>query len=363
MIKKGKEILILITLIVLIMTSGLAVGAQKEEAWPTKPITMLIPYTAGGTSDIVARALAREMQTYLKMNISCVNVLGAAGSVAGRQVFAAPSDGYTILGGNAHLPAGWRVLKYADLSWRDFYGFHAGTSPYVFFVSSKSKWQKYEDFIQSMKDKPGELKWGSSGLGSINHVTGELVLDSIGVKAKHIPYGGGREAAIKVIAGDIDFSWAGLSDVSDLVRSGQLRVLAVASENDLKVAGKASYMAPSLSKMDPRLKFAEDLMYWGIRVKRDTPAPIVNKIRDAFDFAVKQKRFIDFCESRDLFVSVTSGEKDDRLCARVEAIYAWGVVDAGIAKDLTPANFQIPRIKDFKWPDASVAKLRPWPSR
>lgn len=360
---KGKTIWIVATLI-LIMTSGLAVGAQNEEKWPVKPITMLIPYSAGGTSDIIARGLAREMQGYLKMNVNCINVVGAAGAVAGKQVFGAPSDGYTWLGGNAHLPAGWRTLGYADLSWADFYGFHAATSPYIFFVSSKSKWQKFEDIVQAMKENPGKFKWGSSGLGSINHVTGKMVLDSVGVTANHIPYNGGREAGIKVISGDIDFSWAGISDVADLVKSGDLRVLGVADENDYKVTGKVPHTAPSLIKKDPRLSDVQDLLFWGMRIKRDTPEPIVKKIRDAFENSAKQKRLIDLCQSRDLVMSVTTGDQDDRLCARLESLYAWGLVDTGLAnKGITPANFQIPKIKDFKWPSKLSAKIKAWPPK
>lgn len=339
---------------------------KTESDWPKKPITMIIAYSAGGSADVVNRMLAKIMQEKLGTEITCINVEGASGAVAGQQVYDSDSDGYTIFGGLAHSSSGWKMLDYADLSWDNFYGFYAATSPYILFVKNGSQYETADDLIQGMADNPGKLKWGNAGLGSINHLTGEMFLNLLGVKANSLPYKGGRDAAIKVIANEVDFSWAGASDVMDLAETGEIKVLGVVDKKPLSVKStKGDYEAPSLLEEYPDLSAVEGLLYWGMAVKRDTPEDVVLKLKEAFEYAVEQDEFKQLCESRYLEPHILLGQESDDMSAYLESVYAWGLADNGLAgKGITPESFNIPKPADYKWPPNDRAKdCKPWPAQ
>lgn len=186
----------------LLVFVALLTGCSRKETtgqWPSQKIEIDVCYTAGGTADTVARQLSALMSQQLSTTFNLVNVTGGSGSIAGQQVYAAAHDGYTWLGDVAHTVSGWRTLGYADLGWEDFYGFYAASSPYVLFVSGNSPYQTAQQLFDAMRGDPS-MKWGNAGLGSINQLTGSLMLEKLGLKGNSVPYDGGRSAAIKVVS-------------------------------------------------------------------------------------------------------------------------------------------------------------------
>lgn len=330
--------------------------------WPEKDITLKVCYTEGGTADTCGRALAAEMSKYLGVNISVTNVKGGSGSICGQEVYAAKDDGYTWLGDVAHTASGWRPMDYADLSWEDYYGFYAGTAPYILFVNKDSKYNTYQELFDAMKADPN-IKWGNAGLGSINQLTGQLMCDILGLKGNSLPFNGGREAANKVLAGEVVWSWCGASDVMDLAISGDIKVLGVCDSNDFEIkCVNGTYKAPSLLKDYPSLTTLEGLLYWGIRVPRYTNPTIIAKITEAFKYAVEQPSFKEYCANNALTPAVAYGPECDEMCARLESIYAWGLFDSGLGT-VSPEKYQVPRITDFKFPANDRQKnANPWPA-
>lgn len=355
-----KRILVLCMLMALLVT-GCSSTSDDTSEWPTKQIEVQIAYTAGGTADTVNRQLATLMGEYLGTTFNLVNVAGGSGSIAGQQVHSAKADGYTWLGDVAHTVSGWRTLGYADIGWEDFYGFYAATSPYVLFVSGSSPYQTYEDLFAAMEEDPS-MKWGNAGLGSINQLTGQLMVDLVGLSGNSVPYDGGRAAAVKVVANEVVWSWCGVSDIIDLAESGDIRILGVCDPEPLTIdCVKGEYEVPSLLDDYPELEALQDLLYWGFRVPRDTPSEIVAKIRDAFEFAIASEEWAEFCESKGLEISSVIGTESDEMCARLESIYAWGLYDIGMATE-DPAQFEIPRIEDFTFPaNDRAASAAAWP--
>ena len=345
-------------------------GAQRddgsgavENAWPEKDIEIDVCYTAGGTADTAARALGAIMGEYLGVNINVVNVTGGSGSIAGQQVAGAKHDGYTWLGDVAHTASGWRVMEYADMSWEDWYGFYGATAPYVLFVAGNSPYTTYEELFEAMKADPS-MKWGNAGFGSINQLTGQLMLDIVGLTGTTVPYNGGREAAVKVIANEVVWSWCGVSDIMDLALSGDIRILGVCDEAPFRVeCTSGAYYAPSMLTSYPDLSTLEDLLFWGIRVPRDTPVEVVARIQEAFEYAVATDEFAEYCASNSLTPSPTCGLESDEMCARLESIYAWGLYDQKLsAEGVSPEDFGIPRIEEFKYPtNDRIAGINPWP--
>lgn len=363
--------MILITVLVVGCFAGCGQEAepQTEEpevtdiAWPEKPITMVIGYTAGGSSDTANRMLAKKMSEYLDEEITCINVAGGSASIAGLQVYNSPADGYTLFGAVAHTVSGWRILNYADLGWEDFYGFHAGTAPYILFVKGDSKYNTAEDLYADLKQNPN-MKWGNAGLGSINQLTGQMMMDLMDLKAVSVPYDGGRAAAIKVIADEVVFSWAGASDVMDLAISGEIKVLGVCDKNPLVIpANNGEYTAASLTAQYPELQQLEGLLYWGFQVRRDTPPEIVAKLQKAYEYAVDTDEWKEYCDSMYLTPVKLTGQEDDELCAKLESIYTWGLFDVGLAAEgVSPADFEIPRPAEFSFPPYDrAANANPWP--
>lgn len=329
--------------------------------WPSKKIDIQIAYTAGGTADTANRQLAALMSEHLGTTFNLVNVTGGSGSIAGQQVFSSAHDGYTWLGDVAHTVSSWRTLNYADMGWEDFYGFYAATSPYVLFVAGDSPYETAEDLFAAMADDP-TIKWGNAGLGSINQLTGQLMVNLLGLEGNSVPYDGGRAAAVKVIADEVVWSWCGLSDIMDLAESGDIRILGVCDPAPLTVAcAKGPYEVPSLLDSYPALDSLQGLLYWGFRVPRDTPSEVIVKIRDAFEQAVTSEEWLAFCASKGLESSSMTGAQSDEMCARLESIYAWGLYDIGMAAT-APSEFGIPKIEDFTFPANDRAASAPaWP--
>ena len=353
-------------------------GSKKEEpkkeetkteepaapTWPEKDIEIDVCYSAGGTADTCARSLGAIMGEYLGVNVNVVNVTGGSGSIAGQQVWGKKHDGYTWMGDVAHTASGWRIMQYADLSWEDWYGFYGATSPYVLFVAGNSPYTTYQELFAAMEADPS-IKWGNAGFGSINQLTGQLFLDTIGLTGTTVPYNGGREAAVKVIAGEVVWSWCGASDIMDLAISGDVRVLGVCDADPFHIeAAAGAYDAPSLLTDYPELETLEGLLFWGIRVPRDTPAEAVARIREAFLYAVETDEFKAYCEANALTPAPMCGPEADEACATLESIYVWGLYDQGLsAEGVDPAeDLGIARIADFKYPtNDRIAAINPWP--
>lgn len=357
-----KKRICFLALVLILSLAGCTQSADKSQ-WPSQDITINVGYTAGGTADTANRELAVLMGETLGVSINVVNVTGGSGSIAGLQTYAAPHDGYTWLGDVAHTVSGWRCLDYADLGWEDFYGFYAATSPYVLFVNGTSPYQTYGDLFDAMRADPS-MKWGNAGLGSINHLTGQILVDTLGLQGNSVPYDGGRAAAVKVMADEVTWSWCGASDILDLAQSGDIRILAVCDEIPFHVeTADGGYDAPSLLTDYPELSSLQGLLFWGFRIPRDTPAEVVSVLRDAFEKAVASPEWMEFCESKSLTPSCTVGTESDEMCARLESIYTWGLYNLSMtAEGKSPDVFNIPKIEDFTFPaNDAAANAAPWP--
>ena len=188
------------------------------------------------------------------------------------------------------------------------------------------------------------------------------LMEKLGLKGNSVPYDGGRSAAIKVVAGEVTWSWCGLSDILDLAQSGDIRILGICDSSPREIdCAKGNYTVPSLLDDYPELSDLQGLLYWGFRVSRDTPADAVAKIRDAFQSTVDSKEWAQFCQTKGLEPAAIIGTESDEICAKLESIYAWGLYDAGIST-INPADYQIPRIEDFSFPaNDRTAAAQAWP--
>ena len=216
------------------LLAGLAAGAAHAQAWPTKPIKIVIPFVAGGSSDIVGRAIGSKFQEYLGQPAVVENRPGANGSIAAEFVAKSDADGYTILVGSIGVfsinAALFKDLRYHPV--RDFAPITlAVTTPNVLITRPDLPPNSMTELVEFAKKNPGRLSYCSSGSGSSDHLTGELLKQGAGIFAVHVPYRGGAACQTDIMGSQVDFSFQNLGAVTNYIKGGRMKALAVTAQS------------------------------------------------------------------------------------------------------------------------------------
>ncbi len=205
-------------------------AAASAQAWPSKPIRMIVPLAAASAVDNAARIVAQKMSANLGQPIVIENVPGAAGLIGTTQVAKAAPDGYTIGGFNDSIMTMLPNMN-ASLPWdilRDFEPVSlVATIEWGLVANNNSGIKSAADLVAAAKAKPGEVNFGSGGNGSPQHIAMALFASQAGIKLTHVPYKGASQAALGVAAGDVPVAMQGLATVAALVRGGKLRLVGV----------------------------------------------------------------------------------------------------------------------------------------
>lgn len=244
------------------------------EAYPDKPIKMMIGYAPGSSTDIVGRMIANDLSLALKQPVIVENRGGAAGSLAADAVAKSAPDGYTILfaqnGLAINVAANPKLPFNGQKDLLPVVGVAA--TPHILIVSNNSKAKSVADLMAILKADPGKLSFGSSGIGNSDHMAGELFLATTGLQAIHIPYKGGSPAATDLVGGQIDFYFAGMPVGLPLYKGEKARALAVTSKN--RFSG-----APELPTLqEAGVKGYEMSLWQGVFVPAGTPSSIVQTL-------------------------------------------------------------------------------------
>jgi tripartite-type tricarboxylate transporter receptor subunit TctC len=223
------------TLLGALAATPLAPGLVAAQApdWPSRPVTILIPFVAGGPSDIVGRAIGNRMGQAIGQPVVVENRPGANGEVAARQVVRSAADGHTLFVGsigvfaiNAALRPNLGYDPIRDLSPVTL----AVTTPNVLVVNpEKVPVRSMGELVEWLKRNPGKTSYSTSGVGSSDHLTTELFKQRTGTDPEHVPYGGGAAATTDLIAGNVHLSFQNLGTVAGHIQGGRLRALAVTS--------------------------------------------------------------------------------------------------------------------------------------
>ena len=212
---------------------ALTVNAQT---WPTKPIHLIVGFAPGGGTDIVARALSVPMTASLGQSVVVENKAGAAGTIGADMIAKAAPDGYNLLMGhsnsNAISPFVLKNVPYNPAT--DFTPItYLGYVPNVLVVNTSVPANSVAELVALAKAKPGILTYGSSGIGSTQHLAGALFCQIAGISLNHIPYKGSGQAIIDLLAGQITMNFDTLPPVLEQIRSGKLRALAISTPQRL----------------------------------------------------------------------------------------------------------------------------------
>ncbi len=261
----------------LLTTAALCLGASAiaAQSYPVKPVRMIAPYPPGGTSDVMARIVAQKLADAFGRQVIVDNRPGAAANIGHELAAKAAPDGYTLL-----LTSGAAMVTnqflYKKLNWdpqNDFAPVSlVSAAGMVLVVHPSVPAQNVAQLIALAKARPDKLSFGSGGVGTTSHVTGEVFKAVAGVKMTHVPYKGGVLAVTDLVGGQIDVVFSDMVPAVPQVQSGRLRALAVTSE-------QRSAALPNVPTMpEAGLNHAFPAQWWGVVVPRGTPAAIINRI-------------------------------------------------------------------------------------
>jgi tripartite-type tricarboxylate transporter receptor subunit TctC len=264
----------LVRLAALLALSTLMAPAAFGQGYPNKPVRVIVPFTAGSATDILARTFGQKLSEMWKQSVIVENHPGAGGTIGAALVAKAPADGYTLLvhsSAQAYNPSIYASLPYDTT--KDFADIAAlGGQPNVLVVAPTSGFKSVADLIAQAKQKPGQLNFGSAGQGSGTHINGEKFKLAAGIDVVHIPYKGTPEALTDTMAGRITYFFSPVSAALPFVRDGKLTALAVST-------AKRSSVLPNVPTIAEAGLPGFDYSLWvGLFAPAGTPADVVDKI-------------------------------------------------------------------------------------
>ncbi|NBS56698.1 MAG: tripartite tricarboxylate transporter substrate binding protein [Betaproteobacteria bacterium] len=253
------------------------------QAYPAKPIHIVQPYQAGGPAEGLARMVGNKMAARLGQAVLIETKLGAGGTIATGYVAKAPADGYTVLlahvGPIALSPATQKDLPYDVL--RDFEPVcQLVATPLLLVVRNDIPARTVKEFIDYAKANPGQLTYGSIGVGSTSHLAGAMLDSMTGTKTLHVPFKGSAQTLVEMIGGRISYSFIGVSGSIQQARAGQIRALAVTTQ-------KRSSNLPDIPSVAETVPGFELNSWYGLMVPTGTPKAVVMKLQQEAVLAVK----------------------------------------------------------------------------
>jgi len=249
--------------------------AHAADAWPTRPITYIVPFTPGGTTDVIGRTIAQYLTPMLGQPIVIENKPGAAGALGATAAKNAKPDGYTLFGGTISTHA-INASLYSDLPYDPIKDFEpitlVGFIPNALYVNPNLGVNNVQELIALIKKDPNARTFASSGAGTSTHLAGELFGDLIGVKLTHVPYKGTPQAFQDVVAGNVAFMFDQLTAGAPLVKAGKLKLLVVTTPKRTPLAPDTPTMA------EAGVKNFEMMSWQAVYAPKGTPRDIVSTL-------------------------------------------------------------------------------------
>jgi tripartite-type tricarboxylate transporter receptor subunit TctC len=307
-----------------------APAVAKAQAFPSKPITIIVPFPPGGVTDPVARTVGQRMSESIKQAVIVDNKPGASGIIAAEFVKKAPADGYTVLfgftGSHSVNPSLYAKLPYDPV--KDFQPVTTLISTrHVLVVPADSPAKSVADLVALSKSKPGGLTFASQGIGAGGHLLGEMFKAQTGANLSHVPYKGSAPALQDVLAGRVDLFFDAVVTALPLIRDGRLRALAVATDERLKLLPDVPTMAQA------GFPGIEGDQWFGMLVPAGTPEPVVRRLNEEFTKAVRSPDIAASFAERGLDVFTTTPDQFAAMMRADAAKFGKVVKDAGVRAD------------------------------
>jgi tripartite-type tricarboxylate transporter receptor subunit TctC len=308
-------------------------GPNAQEAYPTRPITIVVPFPAGGPLDSLARILAHTMTPDLGQQVIVENVAGAGGTIGSGRVARAEPDGYTLLGGHAGTLAAnvglYKKLPYDAVNGFEPIGF-MGNVPQILIVGKDFPAQTAAEFFKYVRENQASLTCGTGGVGSAPHLGGLLLNAALGTNVQLVNYKGAAPAMTDLIGGHIDYMIDASTTVVPQVKADKVRPLAVLSEQRIAALPDVPTMA------EAGLKNMEAEIWHVLLAPKGTPKPIVDRLGTALHVALQDSNVREQLAALGIEPPSEDGmtSEDIRVFVKTE-IERWGPViqSAGVSAD------------------------------
>ena len=262
--------------------------ADDAASYPNKPVTIVVGYPAGGSTDLVGRLVANEIEKHLGQTVIVENLGGAGGAIGAQKVANAKPDGYTLLvGANNEIAIANMINKSIKYKISDFTPIGVVASqPMVLVASQKAGVKNTEAFYQAVKANPAKFSYGSSGVGTALHLTGEMMKDQAQIDMQHVPYRGVPALTNDVLGNNIEYGVFVLSSGLPLIKAG--KVQAIATTEAKRYA--ATPDIPALAE-HPAFKNVDINSWFAMMGPTNMPAPVVAKIKEALNKTMAAPEF------------------------------------------------------------------------
>lgn len=305
----------------------LTAGAQE---WPAKPIRLIVPFPAGGGTDIIGRVVGNKLADQLKQPVIIENKPGAGGNLGVDAAAKSAPDGYTmVLGQTSNLainPSLYKSLPYDPL--KDLMAVALiADAPLVLVVAQDSKFKTLAEIIAAAKAKPDSLTFGSPGSGTVAHLSGEILQTAAGVKFSHIPYKGAAQALQDLMGGRIDLYMSSVPSALAQIKGGKLRAIAVSAPS------RSAALPDVPTVTESGIKGVEAATWFGILVPARTDAKIVERLNKELNIALQAPEVREKIAAEGGGPLGGSAEKFDALLKAELPMWAKVVKDSGATVD------------------------------
>ena len=314
-------------------------GALAQSWKPTRPINLIVPWAAGGSTDQITRVTAAELEKALGQTIVVVNQSGASGSIGTKSAFDAARDGYTWTAGAAQDLGTYQTLGSLNANIKDWNLFLTVANIQVIGVNPSTPYQNPKQLLDAMKAKPNSIPVATAGVTSAGHNAMELIAKATGVTYRHVTYDGGNPAVVATVAGEAEVTTQLAVEQADMIRGKRLRPLATVSDKPLELEGYGTI--PPLSSTVPG--FTAPANYFGIFIPKGVPDEVVQTLEKIWaQNIVKNEALKKYAVTRGALFSPLYGEQAQKAVFPAIQLNAWLMFDSNKAK-VSPDTIGIPR--------------------
>lgn len=306
---------------------------------PTRPINLIVPWAAGGSTDQITRLTATQLEPLIGQTIVIVNQPGASGALGTRSALDAAKDGYTWTAGAVQDLGVYETLGLLKTRVTDWNIFTNVANIQVLSVSANSPYKTAKELLDAMKANPGKISVGTAGVTSTGHNAMEAIAKVTGVKYRHVAYDGGTPAVVSTVAGETEVSAQSAVEQVDMIRGKRLRPLAVVGDKPLEIEGYG--IIPPLSNEVPG--FTAPANYFGIFVPKGVPDEVLETLTKAWKQNIANNEALKkYAVSRGALFSPLIGEDAQKAVFPAVQQNAWLMFESNKAK-VSPETVGIPK--------------------
>jgi tripartite-type tricarboxylate transporter receptor subunit TctC len=318
---------------------AIAAPAAAQTWKPARPINLIVPWAAGGSTDQVTRVAAAELEKALGQTIVIVNQPGASGAIGTKSALDAPKDGYTWTAGAAQDLGAYQALGSVNTSIKDWHLFLSVANIQVIGVNPQRPWKNAKELLDDMKAKPGQISVATAGVTSAAHNAMDQIVKATGVKYKEVSYDGGNPAVVATVAGEADLTTQLAVEQADMIRGKRLRPLATVSDKPLELEGFGTI--PPLSQTVPG--FSAPANYFGIFIPKGVPDDVVKTVEKIWTEQMsKSEALRKYATSRGALFNPLAGEAAQKAVFPAVQTNAWNLFNSGKTK-VSPDTVGIPK--------------------